>query len=82
MSVKYILPNEKELHFFYICETSFVKSVIFFSASTCFVLFEVTFLFTKVAFSFLLAKSACANLTAKFSAVNWLNFCVVIYLLL
>ena len=63
-----------------------------FSTNTCFVLFEVTFLFkffrlslksvifTKSAISFLLAKFACAYLAAKFLAVNLLNSGVVIYL--
>ena len=71
-------------------------SVIFlnsFSTSTCFVLFEVNFLFkffsfssksayfTKLVISFLLAKFACAYLAAKFSVVNLLNSVVLIYLL-
>ena len=72
----------------------FVKSVILFSAATHFVLSEVTFLFkffilssksvffTKCAISAVVANFACANLAAKFSAVNVLNSCVVIYLLL
>ena len=57
-----------------------------FSTSTCFVLFEITFLFkyysllskpvffTNLAKSFFLSKSACANLAVKFSAVNVLNY--------
>ena len=49
-----------------------------FSTSTCFILFEVTFLsksvfFTKLAISFLLAKFAWANLAVTFSAANLLN---------
>ena len=49
-----------------------------FSISTCFILFEVTFLsksvfFTKLTISFLLAKFACANLAVTFSAANLLN---------
>ena len=63
-----------------------------FSASTCFVLFEVKFLFnffswsskhvffTKLAISILLAKFACANLEGIFAHVNLLNSWVVIYL--
>ena len=35
---------------------------------------------TKLAISYLLAKFACCNLKSKFSAVNLLNFGVVIYL--
>ena len=68
-------------------------SVVFFNSfltNKCFVLFDVTFLFnffslslksvffTKLAIS--LAKFACANLAAKFSAINLLNTGVVIYL--
>ena len=71
-------------------------SVIFFnsfSTSTCFVLFEVNFLFkffsfssksayfTKLVKSFLLAKFACAYPAATFSVVNLLNSVVLIYLL-
>ena len=56
-----------------------------FPVSTCFVIFQVTFLlklfsssskfffFTKLAISFLLAKFAYANLEEKFSDVNLLN---------
>ena len=66
----------------------------FFLASICFVLFEVTFLFiffslssksvffTKAAVSFWLEKLACTNLAAKFSDVNSLNSCVVMYVIL
>ena len=72
--------------------TLFVKSVIFFSASTYFVLFEVNFLFKffslssksvffiKAAISFLLTKYPCVNLAGKLSDANLLNSWVVIYL--
>ena len=65
------------------------RSVSFFSANTCFVLLDITFLhkffrllskfvfFTKVAISALVAEFACANLAAKFSAFNLLNSGVV-----
>ena len=71
-----------------------IKSVIFCSASTCSILFEVTFLFkffslpseyvffTTAATSFLFAKFVYANLAAKFSNAKLLNSCVVMYLLL
>ena len=61
--------------------------------STCFVVFEVIFLFKifnlslksaffmKLPLSFLLAKFACANLVAKFSVANLLDSGVVIHLL-
>ena len=70
-------------------------SVIFlnsFSSNTCFDLFDVTSLFkyfhllsksiffTKAAISFLHVKFACVYLAKKFSAVDLLNFGVVIYL--
>ena len=42
LPVKYILPNKK-YPFSDICASLFAKSVIFFSASAYFVLFEVTF---------------------------------------
>ena len=70
----------------------FVVFLNSFLISKCFVLFDVTFLFkffilssksslfTKLSISFLLDKFACANLAAKFSAVNLLNSGVVIYL--
>ena len=73
-------------HFFSdICATLFVRSVSFFTASICFVLLEVTFLFnsfslssesvfsTKSFIPALVANFTCANLTAKFSRVNLLN---------
>ena len=59
--------------------TFFDSSFNSFSLSTCFVLFEVTFLFnffslsskpiffTKLAISFLLANFACVSLTVKLS---------------
>ena len=62
-----------------------------FLPSTYFVLFEVTLLFkcfsflsksvffAKLEISFLLAKFAYANFTLKYSAVNLLNYWVVIY---
>ena len=68
---------------------SFLNS---FSASKCFRLFDVTFLFkflslssksvlsTKLAISLLVAKFACVNFAARFSAVNLLNSGVLIYL--
>ena len=86
--------NKKLYPFSDIWAILFVKSVIYFSASTGFVLFETTFLLkffnlsplsvfsTKLSMSVLVAKPAYFNLAAKFSAVNVLNFCVVIYLLL
>ena len=40
--VKYILPNKKSYPFYDIYATLFVKSVIFYSTYSCFVLFEVT----------------------------------------
>ena len=43
LPVKYILPNKKSYAFSDICASLFAKSVIFFSASAYFVLFEVTF---------------------------------------
>ena len=67
---------------------SFLNS---FLNSKCFVLFDINFylnflvyhqnlpFFTKLAISLLLAKIACANLVAKFSAVNLLFSGVVIY---
>ena len=70
-----------------------ISSFNSFSTSTCFVLFEVTFLsnflilssksafFTKSAISNLVANFACAILAAKLSAVNFLNSLVEIYLL-
>ena len=94
MPVKYILPNKKSYPFSDICATLFVKSVIFFSASICFILFEVNFLFnffslpaksvffTNESILFSYAKFACANLEGTFSAVNVLNSCIAIYLLL
>ena len=69
--------------------------VVFFmssSTTTCFALFDDTFLFRfpslssksvffmKLPISFLLVKFGCANLAVKFSAVNLLNSGVVIYL--
>ena len=86
------LPHKKSYPFSDICATLFVKSVIFFSISTCFVLFEVTFLLkcfslswkfvfiSKSAIPLLLAKFASAKLAAKFSDVILLNARVVIYL--
>ena len=65
----------------------YVKSGTFFFASACSVLFEITFLFklfsltskyvffTESEISFLLAKFACANITAKFYDINLLNSC-------
>ena len=38
--------------------------------------------FTKLAISFLLAKFAYTNLASKFSDINLVHSCVVIYLLL
>ena len=94
------IPEEKyfaPLRVLYPFIKSFVKSVVdialtfsdssfnSFWAPTCFVLFELTFLFkflnlswkaallTKIAMSFLVAKVTCANLAIKFSAVNLLN---------
>ena len=70
----------------FLIQTSKVKT------SKCFVLFEITFLFTffslssksvsftKLVISLLVAKFACANLAVKFSAVSWLNSGVAIYL--
>ena len=78
--------------FCWYCSTFFDSSFNSFSTSTCFVLFEVTFLFkffslrsksvffTKSRTSFLLANFARANLAAKFSDVNLLNSWVLIYL--
>ena len=43
--VKYILPKKKSYPFSDIYATLFVKSVIFYSAYLCFVLFEVTIWF-------------------------------------
>ena len=92
MPIKYILPSKKSYPVFDICVTAYVKSVIFYLASTYYVLFEVTFLFKltslssksvflrKAEISFLLAKFACANLTAKSCDVNLLNSWILIYL--
>ena len=71
----------------------FVRSVIFFSAFSCFVLFELTFLFKfvtlsrksvfyKIDIAIIFASYICSNLEAKFSDINFLNSCVLIYLLL
>ena len=90
MPVKYILPNKKPYPVFDICVTAYIKSVIFFSTSTYYVLFEVTFLFNffslssksvffaKAVISFLLAKFACVNFAAKFCDVNLLNSWILI----
>ena len=86
LPVKYILPNKESYPFSDIC-ANFGRLVSLFSASACFVLFEVTFLFefslfifcTKLGISASVATFVCFNLAAKFSTVN---FCVVIYLLL
>ena len=43
--VKYVLPNKKSYPFSDICATLFVRSVSFFLASKCFVLFDLTSLF-------------------------------------
>ena len=51
--------------------TFFFKSFSFSSKSV---------LFTKLAISLLVARFACVNLSAKFSAVSLLNSGVVIYL--
>ena len=54
-----------------------------FSKSKCFVLFEVIFLLrldSLASKSVVVIKFACANLAANFSAVNLLNYGVVIYL--
>ena len=54
-----------------------------FSTSTCFVLFEVFFLFKLFSLSsksVFVIKFACANLAAKFSVVSLLNSGVVRYL--
>ena len=50
-SVNYTLSNKKLNPFSDICTTLFVRSVSFFSVSTCFVLFEVTFLFKRLSVS-------------------------------
>ena len=71
----------------------FDSSFNLFLSSTCFVLFEVTFLFKvfnfssktaifpKARISFLLSKFLCANLKVTFSDVNLLKSCAVIYIL-
>ena len=89
LSVKYILPNKEFYPFSEIC-VNFGRLVSLFSASASFVLFEVTFLFefilfiscTKLGISASVATFVCFNLAIKFSTVNLLSFCVVIYLLL
>ena len=93
MPIKYIQPNEKSYPLSDICVTLFVRLISFFSASTCFVLFEVTFLcnffslssksvyILKSSISALVSKFfACFNLAETFLAVNLVNFGVVIYL--
>ena len=89
LPAKYILPNKKSYPFYDICATLFVKSFILFSASTCFILFKVHFLFTffslssksvfftNLAISFLLAKFACARVL-----LLQLNFPTLIYYIL
>ena len=89
LPVKYILPNKESYPFSDIC-ANFGRLVSLFSAYACFVLFEVAFLFefilfisrTKLGISASVAIFVCFNHVAKFSTVNLLNFCVVIYLLL
>ena len=55
-----------------------MSSLNSFSSSIYIALLEVTFLFkfyfAKLAISFLPSKFVCANLAAKFSAVNLLNY--------
>ena len=77
--------TSSDLTFFWLNSLKFWKS-------TCFVLFEVTFLFKllssssnffflmKLAISLLLAKFACSNLIVKFFDVNLINSWVVIFL--
>ena len=59
---------------------SFINS---FSTRECFLLLELTFLlslFSLVSKSVFIIRFACANLATNVSAVNSLNFGVVIYL--
>ena len=48
---KCFLPNKKSYPFLGICSTSFVRSVSFFSVSTCFSIFELIFLFKFLSLS-------------------------------
>ena len=92
MAVKYILSSKKSYSFSGIYINLFLRSVSFFEASMCFVLFEVTFMFKffslsskfvfsrKSEISGLATNFASLNLAAKLSGVKLLNFCVVIYL--
>ena len=91
--MNYILPNKRSYPFSDIYATLFAKSVYFFYASMCFLLFEVTFFFkipslpskyvffTKGAISILLAEFACANFVANLCDFNLLNSRAVTYLL-
>ena len=90
--VKYILPKKKQESFFDIASTFFFRSFNSFSTATCFVLFELILLlkpnsllsrlvfFTKSTISLLFAKFGCFSLAAKCSAVNLLDFGIVIKL--
>ena len=72
--------------------TFFDSSFNSFSTNTCFLLFEITFLFNffsllsksvfsrKLAISLLLGKFSCVNLAVKFFSVNLLNSWILIYL--
>ena len=91
MPIKYILPDKKSYPFSDICPTLFVKSVIFFLAFACSVLFEVSFLFkffslpSEYVFfekADILFLFACAYLAARSSNTKLLDSSVVIYLLL
>ena len=91
MPVKYTLPNKKPYPFSDICATLFVKSVIFYSASTCFIwskfliFFRLSLksvFFMKSTTSALVANFAFADLAAKFSAVKVLHSCAVKHILL
>ena len=86
LGILYLFTKSLVIPFVDIASTFFDSSFNSFSTSTCFVSFEVTFLlklfslssrfalFTKLPISLLLAKFARANLAAKFSDVNLLNY--------
>ena len=92
LGILYLFIKSLVIPFVDIASTFFDSLFNSFCTSTCFVLFEVTFLlklfslsskfvlFTKLPISLLLAKFAHANLAAKFSDVNLLNYWVIIYL--